>query len=508
MNKAKYIILIVSVFVFANIFFASCVNEEDYATDSSISLKFSADTLSFDTIFTTVGSVTKQIKVFNNENSPVLIDRITLGSGRNSYFRLNVDGDTSLIAKNIEIGANDSIFIFVRVEIEPNNQNNPLLIQDSIIFSFNNKEQNVQLMAYGQDAYYHKPLHTLGNEENGIPYSLANEGGEQAGIVLNGNNIAWKNDKPHIILGTCVVDSAFTLNLQSDTKIYMANGSQFWVYKDGSLQAQGSTTNPVLFTSLRYQDRYSSIPGQWQGLWFMAGSKDNVMDNVIIKNATIGLLADSCVTNSPTVYLSNSFIENCSSIGLYSRGADIRGENLVVQNTGSYTVALSLGGEYSFIGCTFANYWYYDNARKTATLILNDWYESVAGLQIRPIRKAEFINTVIYGSLAGDEIEFDLVENSQSVFSFSNCLIKSNAFNNNAPFANNCIFNQDPKFVDASNNDLHLQENSPLINNGDGVWNSILPFDIYGVLRQDPPCIGAIEYVPQTTNSKRRIALR
>ena len=207
--------------------FTSCVNEEEYTKDSSVKLQFSADTVSFDTIFTTIGSVTKQIRVFNPENKAVKLDYITLGGGNHSYFRLNVDGDTSLTVRNIEIPAKDSIFIFIRTELDINNQSNPLLIEDSIIFAFNTKTQSVLLSAYGQDAYYHKPTHSLKLGETIVPYSLVNEGGKEAGVELNGNDVSWKTDKPHVIIGTCVVDSAFTLNLSDNTQIYMGNNSDF-----------------------------------------------------------------------------------------------------------------------------------------------------------------------------------------------------------------------------------------------------------------------------------------
>lgn len=504
MKRIYILLLAILSIVLPNILFTSCVEDEDFATDSSISLKFSSDTLSFDTIFTTVGSITKQIRVFNPENSPIKIDRITLGGGNSSYFRLNVDGDTSLVAKDIEIAAKDSIFIFVRVELEPNNQNNPFLIQDSIILSFNNKEQYVQLMAYGQDAYFHKPSHVLGNGDNQIPYSLVNEGGAGCGVDVSGNNVTWRTDKPHVILGTCVVDSAFTLNLQSGTNIYMASGADFWVYTGGSLQAQGTTNAPVKFTSLRHQDRYSDIPGQWGKIWFWAGSMDNVLDNVVIKNAFNGIQVDSCVTNNPTIHISNSFIQNCSNVGLYSQGATIEAENLLIQNTGNYSLALTIGGSYRFINCTFANYWFYDTSRKRATVFMNDWYESIGHeIQIRPITRAEFYNTVIYGTLTGDEIEFDLIDDGiHSNYSFDHCLLKTSSLNSSSANISNCIFNIDPLFADPTNNDLHPMENSPLIDAGNGVWNSLIAFDIYGVLRNDPPTIGAVEYT--ATNQIRQ----
>ena len=491
MKKCFWVIL--SIVLTMQICFISCIDEEKYSSDRSIMLKFSQDTVSFDTIFTTVTSVTKQVRIFNPDNEAVKIDYITLASGSNSYFRLNVDGDTSLMAKDIEIGGKDSIFVFIRCEIDVQNKNNPVLIEDSIIISFNKKRQKVHLMAYGQDAYYHNPTHTISSGNTSINYSLANEGGANSGVIVNGKNISWANDKPHVIVGTCAVDSSYILNLQSATKIYMSNNSDFWVYKDGTINATGTTSEPIVFQSVRDQERYSYLPGQWGKLWLMAGSKNNILENVLIKNATIGMVADTCVNNNPTCKLTNVRIENCSALGLYSRGASIEGKNLIVQNTGLYSVALTMGGSYEFIGCTFANYWKY-NSRNKATLLLNDWYESEAHEIInRPILKADFYNTIIYGSVLEDEIEFDLLGTNTQTWQFNHCLIKSKTLTSSSKGVIACIFNQDPMFVDVTENDLHLQDTSPAIGNGDGIWNSLLPWDIFGVLRLDPPSIGAIE---------------
>ena len=150
MKKSFESIFLIPVFVFFFLSFAftSCVDEGDYTTSSSVELKFSSDTLSFDTVFTTIGSTTKILMVYNKENQAVKIDRIKLGGGVASYYRLNVDGDTSLVAKDIEIGAKDSLYIFVRLELDYNNQSNPLLVEDSIEFFFNNKHQKVLLVFY------------------------------------------------------------------------------------------------------------------------------------------------------------------------------------------------------------------------------------------------------------------------------------------------------------------------------------------------------------------------
>lgn len=480
----------------------SCVSEEDYITDQSVKLRFSSDTLRFDTIFTTMGSVTKKIMVYNKESKPIKIDQIRLGGGRNSFYRLNVDGDTNILVKNIEIAAKDSMFIFARVTINPNNSNNPLIVSDSIIFSFNNKEQYIQLEAYGQDAYYHAPtdylhIHNSDGTVDSIHYSLADYGGLQRGCIVNGNNIEWKNDKPHVIFGTLIVNPSSTLTIPEGTRICLNTKSEFWVYVDATLNVNGSIQNPVVFEGMRRDDYYSSLPGQWGLLRFFAGSKNSTLNNVIIKNGTVGLLADSCVTaNNPTVDIKNTRIENMSDYGLFSRGAYINASNLIVQNTGKETVALTIGGKYQFVNCTFANYWYYDSRRKTSTLLLNNYYTAKDGsIQLRPITECNFYNTIVYGS-SEEEITIDKAENADLIYLFESCLLKTKILNNQSQTTNNCIFNQDPLFNVPEDGDLRVKLGSPAIGNGNGIYSSYYaPFDIIGTPRPSNPTIGALEYV-------------
>lgn len=491
--------------------FSSCIKEENFAEGNGVALSFGNDTVRFDTVFTTIGSVTKTLVVYNRESKPVKIDRVCLKNGAASFFRLNVDGDSSLVARDIEIGARDSMFIFVRVELNPNNQSNPLLVEDAIVFAFNGKTQSVILEAYGQDAYYHKPNRYLlsrnssGNGYDTIRYSFAHEGGEAGGCIVSGNEISWKSDKPHIILGNCVVDSAFVLNLEAGTKIHLNKGSEFWVYKDGTLRASGDMLSPVVFESMRKDDHYATTAGQWGCIRFIAGSKNNTLDNVWIKNCITGVIVDTCVNNTATLTLNNTRIENCSNIGLYARGATVEAQNLIVQNCGSYAAALSLGGRYNFVHCTFANYWKY-NTRTDACLILNDYYFDINNtLQYRPITQANFYNCIIYGSLAAEEVEFDLVNENLSEKHFENCIIKSDKYSNQTAGFVNCIF-KDPMFKNASEGDLSVKQNSPAVAAGNGVWSYSVPYDINGTYRPDPPTIGAIEYKEQSDGKLFRLS--
>ena len=93
--------------------FNSCIKEQQYLVDGSARLSFSEDTVMFDTVFATMATITRQVKVYNNYDEPILIDAVTLKGGSASRFRINVDGDTSFVARDVEISAHDSIFLFV-----------------------------------------------------------------------------------------------------------------------------------------------------------------------------------------------------------------------------------------------------------------------------------------------------------------------------------------------------------------------------------------------------------
>ena len=87
--------------------------DENYTTNPNHRISFSVDTVSFDTIFTTIGSATKDFKIYNHNNQPLLISEIILASGEETGFRINVDGRKGDHFHNIRIPANDSIYVFV-----------------------------------------------------------------------------------------------------------------------------------------------------------------------------------------------------------------------------------------------------------------------------------------------------------------------------------------------------------------------------------------------------------
>jgi len=77
-------------------------------------LAFSKDTVVFDTVFTTIGSTTKRLKIYNRSSSTVRISEIELMGGASSPFRINVDGLQGRSFANIEMEGRDSLRSYTR----------------------------------------------------------------------------------------------------------------------------------------------------------------------------------------------------------------------------------------------------------------------------------------------------------------------------------------------------------------------------------------------------------
>ena len=121
--------------------------EEHYATNPTYRLSFSMDTLAFDTVFSGIGSATRQFMVYNPNNEPLDMEQVMLASGEASGFRMNLDGRKGSRFDHVGIAAHDSMYVFVEVTVNPNGQNQPLLIQDSVLFDVNGIRQSVLLEA-------------------------------------------------------------------------------------------------------------------------------------------------------------------------------------------------------------------------------------------------------------------------------------------------------------------------------------------------------------------------
>ena len=144
------------VIVCLSVSFLSC-KKDKLLTDPSATIAFSQDSILFDTVFTTIGSTTRQLKVYNHNKQKINLSSVRLEQGQSSNFIISIDGSSGKQTSDVEILAQDSIYIFIQVNVNPTSQNSPLIIQDRILFDVNGNQQFVALEAWGQDAYYHYP---------------------------------------------------------------------------------------------------------------------------------------------------------------------------------------------------------------------------------------------------------------------------------------------------------------------------------------------------------------
>ncbi|MEI7595480.1 MAG: right-handed parallel beta-helix repeat-containing protein [Bacteroidota bacterium] len=488
---SKYKISLFSLLLILISFSISCRKETAYDT-SFKTLGFSTDSVLFDTVFTTVGSATKRIRVYNTSKNWIKINSIQLGRGQQSNFRINVDGISGVSHTDIEIAPKDSLFIFINVTVDPNNSNSPLVITDSIIFNTNDNIQDVKLVAWGQDAYYHVPNNTIVlSPTQALRFSYA------------GCATPWKTDKPHVIYGYTVVDEDSTLTIPAGAKIHLHKNAVLWVYDGGTLKVNEfgtSTDQKVVFQGDRLEYDYKDLAGQWGAIWLSKGSKNNVINQSIIKNGTIGIQVDTLGNSSnPTLTLKNTIIKNMSGAAILAQGSKIHAENCVFANCGQYAVALTIGGNYEFYHCTIGNYWNV-NTRQTPSLVLNNYYKDIHNTSInRPLEKAYFGNCIIYGANA-NEIGLDNSGETAFNFKFENCLIAIDPKVNTSDANNyvNIIKNENPGFADTDQkiNNFKLNSGSPAIDKGDISLGTNYPLDIEGASRTTDiaPDLGAYEF--------------
>jgi hypothetical protein len=399
---------------------------------------------------------------------------------------MNVDGYSGHSIQDVEIQANDSIYVFVEVTIDPNSTNTPMLVTDSIIFEVNGYQQDVDLVAYGRDAYFILP----NRFRDGLPPYR----------IIAGEHVdtTWTNDKPIVVYGFAVVDSTATLRIEEGTEIYFHSNSGLWIYIGGSLKVMGTKDNPVVFQGDRPEAFYADLPGQWDRIWINEGSVDNEINYAIIKNGFIGIQAE-VMAGEPGMnnsnYIKNTVIENMSYAGIMSRAHRIDAENLSISNCKQNNLLLTLGGSYEFRHSTFANYWSYD-IRKTPAVYINNYFKN-SDDQIIPfdLVKANFINCIIYGNNSEELILDNHNQGGAFNYLFDHNLVRTEQAVSDVNHWISVIKNKRPEFENERDNDLHLTDESAALERGKaGVTPSL---DLDGIMRDaTAPDLGAFEYVP------------
>ena len=434
--------------------------------------------------------------------------------GENSKFRVNVDGDSGVSFERLVIAPEDSAFVFIEVTIDGgNNESLPFILEENLLFNANGTEQNVKLIAWGQNAHFHIGGEIQINQDGSVNYAPLPDAEDLACDEM------WNSDLPHVIFGTLLVPETCCLTINEGTQVYCHSGAGILV-NGGCIDVNGDLGNEVVFQGDRLEMAYDDLPGQWGieiaaianlgfgnevlsiargGIWLSVAAASE-MDYAIIKNASIGLQVDSTgASGEDVLQLRNCIIHNHSVAGVIGQGATMSGFNNLFANCGQSAAAFQLGGEYKFDHCSFLNYWT-GGARQAPAFILNNYYETVDDEIItRSLGNSRFRNCVFYGSNAslsefGEFIlDVDLPENEN--YKFENCVVDTEQDISDGQKFMNVSNNIAPSFISTADFDFRPTSNSVLREAGIPIGGA-LTLDLIGTSRADGflPDIGCLEF--------------
>ena len=351
--------------------------EYTVSNDPSMRLEFSCNKICFDTVFTEQGSATAQMMVYNRNKNAVIVDRVWLTNS--TAFKANVDGEADLARlTNLQINGGDSVFVFVRVDIDPNGKNSPVLVEDQLHFHLaNGTTQAVALEAFGQDVTRIGRAGCKRTERTSMTFTA---------------------DKPYLVFDTLVVNG--TLKINAGTTIYMHSGA--CIYALGNVSANGKPTQPIVIRGDRLDYLFENVPylyagGSWDGLYLQAEKKQTYeFDFVDILSGNVGLHCTGFGSTMPSLKMNGCRIHNHSQYGLILLRTNALVTNTEISNCASYCVYCS-GGKQRFYHTTVASYFGSTNVRIQSAVKENTSAVYIDNLNKRDTTNTSFYNSIITG---------------------------------------------------------------------------------------------------------------
>lgn len=453
--------------------------EEEFTFEESAFLRFSEDTVFFDTIFTQVSNeirnVTKRFRVYNDNDNAVNIGEIRLEGGSNSPYTIFINGRPGSTFADTRLLGRDSMLVLVEVSIDPRDENLPYVVEDRVTFDTNGNTQDVELVSWGQDANFLRDS------------------------VL-ACDVVFTAEKPYVIYNSILIDTLCRLTVEPGVKIFSHNSS--FIFVGGTLEVQGTADQIVTFTNDRFDENFENAPGQWGGIIFLPGSKNNVIDHAEIRNAEVGLyLGTPDEDSDPDLIVSNTRIENIGGntvlpiggdfvqpgFGIIAITSDLYAVNTLINNCAVNVLGNYAGGNYRYEHCTFANF-SFDFFREDPAVVLSDNLVLGDNSLLVADLNVEMSNTIVWGNLR-EELLISRSGETASSITLSNNLFKTE---NMALSTDNNILNEDPNFQDPRDYIYRLDTLSPAKDAGIdvGVFT-----DLGGNDRDDTPDLGAFERI-------------
>lgn len=401
---------------------AGCWQDEEFSTAPTDLLRFSTDSVNFDTVISGQPTNTRTFMVYNPNARSLRISRAFLGRGTESVFRVNIDGTflENGEASNFELYAEDSLRVFLEMTAPVSDSDEPVAVEDELTFVLESGQtQSVTLTAYGQDV-----------------------------VVLKGWTVTADTTltarRPYQVYDSLVVAPDVTLNLPAGARLYFHPDARLIVH--GTLRAEGALGNEVIMRGDRMGNMFSNqpydlIPGQWGGIVLTSGSYGNIFNYCDIHSGSFGLRCDSADVSREKVRIENSVLHNVSGDVLTARACSLFVGNSQLTNAGGNCVTL-YGGSSRFVHCTIANFYAFTGGRGVALS-----YTNADGSIPYPLHQAEFLNCLITGYGEDEIMGAQSADHADLPFNylFRNCLLDTPEFVDEQ--VQNCLWDNDEAAV-------------------------------------------------------------
>ena len=401
---------------------AGCWQDEEFSTAPTDLLRFSTDSVNFDTVISGQPTNTRTFMVYNPNARSLRISRAFLGRGTESVFRVNIDGTflENGEASNFELYAEDSLRVFLEMTAPVSDSDEPVAVEDELTFVLESGQtQSVTLTAYGQDV-----------------------------VVLKGWTVTADTTltagRPYQVYDSLVVAPDVTLSLPAGARLYFHPDARLIVH--GTLRAEGALGNEVMMRGDRMGNMFSNqpydlIPGQWGGIVLTSGSYGNIFNYCDIHSGSFGLRCDSADVSREKVRIENSVLHNVSGDVLTARACSLFVGNSQLTNAGGNCVTL-YGGSSRFVHCTIANFYAFTGGRGVALS-----YTNADGSIPYPLHQAEFLNCLITGYGEDEIMGAQSADHADLPFNylFRNCLLDTPEFVDEQ--VQNCLWDNDEAAV-------------------------------------------------------------
>lgn len=454
------------------IFFCMLSCKKDfYANSPSDKLSFSQDTVRFDTIFTEKGSTTLVVKIKNDCDGVIKIDKIYLESPVPEFY-INVNGVQGPCVENIDVASGDSVFVFVQTKLKGQKVDTLLYHEAKIVVEYNSLKENIVISAWGQDVVNFK------------------------GTAIN--SMVFTANKPYVIYDSLVVNQGETLTVEAGAKIYLHYNANIIV--KGTLKIQGNFDNPVLVSSDRLEETYQLLPGQWGSIIFESTSSDNEISFAQIKNGVNGLIFYGDANHEIDCNLNNSQISNMSGHGIYAINGHVDSYNCVLANC-EYNILNLQGGWFNGIHNTIYNEGTPSGRKYIPAVSIVDLDSDTMKIDVK---QANFYNSIVVGTMS-NEIAMTASKGDNSLpCIFQNCLLRDTYTKADSCYYRDNVFYDKEKTLFSQPGVFTLDSLSQAKDLGKLEYANTHPIDMlnHSRIADEKPDVGAMEYYEEKKDDK------